>query len=137
VSTLRASLPADSGGMARLTGDIERFAATADIAPTVVARLLTVLDEIVTNIVTHGGLAPPLAIEVEMQRDSRHVAVVVEDAGRPFDPIADAPAPGLDGGLEERRIGGLGLHILRMLTTDLAYRRTPEGRNRLSFKIAA
>jgi serine/threonine-protein kinase RsbW len=136
VSTLHTSLPADPGAMAQLTGEIERFAAAADIRPAAVARLLTVLDEIVANIVTHGGLAPPLAIEVEMSRGTQGVVVVVEDAGQPFDPLVEAADPGLDAALEERRIGGLGLHILRTLATDLAYRRTPEGRNRLSFRIA-
>lgn len=136
MSILRASLTADPAGLAQLVSEIERFAAAAGIGADTSARLLTVLDEIVTNIVTHGGLAPPLVIEIELRRGAQDIAVVVEDAGRPFDPLADAPEPGLEGGLEERPIGGLGLHILRMLATDLAYRRTAEGRNRLSFKIA-
>lgn len=45
-----------------------------------------------------------------------------EDDGRPFDP-SSAPAPRLDLPLEERPLGGLGVHLARRVTDAIEYRR--------------
>ena len=58
--------------------------------------------------------------------------VAVEDDGEPFNPLeaaeADTSKP-----LEERAIGGLGVHLVRKLTDALEYQRH-EGRNLLVMK---
>ena len=54
--------------------------------------------------------------------------LALADDGKPFDPTADAPPPVLDGPVEDRPIGGLGLHILKKMGLQLAYRREA-GRN--------
>jgi hypothetical protein len=46
----------------------------------------------------------------------------VEDDGRPFNPL-EAPPPDLDRPIEERPVGGLGLHIVRTVMDTVAYRR--------------
>jgi anti-sigma regulatory factor (Ser/Thr protein kinase) len=61
--------------------------------------------------------------------------VAVEDPGPPFDPLAEPHRPPLGAGIEQRPVGGLGIHLVRRLTTRLAYARTPEGRNRLTFRV--
>jgi anti-sigma regulatory factor (Ser/Thr protein kinase) len=48
--------------------------------------------------------------------------VRVEDDGRAFNPL-DAPAPDLRLGVDERPIGGLGVHIVRSVMDALEYRR--------------
>ena len=53
----------------------------------------------------------------------------VEDDGRPFDPLTVAP-PDRTAPLAERKIGGLGIHFVRNLMSDVAYQRIGD-RNRL------
>ena len=53
----------------------------------------------------------------------------VEDDGRPFDPLG-VPAPDLQAPLPERRVGGLGIHFVRRLMSEVRYARV-DGRNRL------
>lgn len=55
----------------------------------------------------------------------------VEDDGVPYDPLG-APQPELGGGVNERPVGGLGIHFVRTLNDGVAYERRGN-RNRLSF----
>lgn len=55
------------------------------------------------------------------------------NSGSPFDP-REAPAPDLNSALDERDIGGLGLHLLRTLAEGLDYERR-DGANLTRFWI--
>ena len=61
-------------------------------------------------------------IELRLDPDAPFVLTIADD-GKPFDPTADAPPPVLAGPVEDRPIGGLGLHILKQMGLQLAYRR--------------
>jgi serine/threonine-protein kinase RsbW len=56
----------------------------------------------------------------------------VEDDGQPFNPL-EAPEVDTTKPLEERTIGGLGIHIVRKLMDGLEYQRH-EGKNLLVLK---
>jgi anti-sigma regulatory factor (Ser/Thr protein kinase) len=53
----------------------------------------------------------------------------VEDDGRAFNPL-QIPPPDLKGPLAERKVGGLGLHLVREFTSSITYDRK-QGKNRL------
>ena len=55
------------------------------------------------------------------------------DDGRAFDPLC-APEADLGVPLEERRVGGLGIHLLRKLASEIRYHRE-DGRNHLHVVI--
>jgi anti-sigma regulatory factor (Ser/Thr protein kinase) len=61
--------------------------------------------------------------------ESGSVVLAVEDDGVPFNPLQ---AQEVDIGTppEERRVGGLGIHIVRNVMNELKYTRQ-DGRNRL------
>ena len=50
------------------------------------------------------------------------MTIVVEDDGKPFNPL-DAPPPNLDLPIDERPIGGLGIFLMKSLTSAMDYRR--------------
>ena len=52
----------------------------------------------------------------------------VKDAGEPFNPFAEAATPDLSLDTESRPIGGLGIYLIRSVTTHQAYSRE-EGLN--------
>lgn len=56
----------------------------------------------------------------------------VEDDGRPFNPL-EAPEPDLAAPVEERKVGGLGIHLIRNMMDHLEYRRL-QGTNLLVMK---
>jgi sigma-B regulation protein RsbU (phosphoserine phosphatase) len=79
------------------------------------------VDEVCTNIVTHGyaGLTPG-PIEVTFRKNAQHVAVTITDRGHPFDPD-QAARPDLEASWEVRQIGGLGLYFVHELMDNVRY----------------
>ena len=81
------------------------------------------LDEVVTNVVRYGfeiSTGQEVAVRVETTGDDLHSEVV--DGGREFNPL-NAPLPDLTAALEERALGGLGIHLVRSLMDRVEYRR--------------
>ena len=90
------------------------------------------VDEACTNIIEHGysgrsGETIALACEA----DGDGVRVTIVDHGRAFRP-SELPPPDLSSGWEERRIGGLGWHLIRRSVDEIDYGPDPAGGNRLT-----
>ncbi|HEY7298082.1 MAG TPA: ATP-binding protein [Xanthobacteraceae bacterium] len=116
-----AHIAPDAQTIARLTDDVAAFLHSAGIDARAVHHVSLVVEELLTNILLHGGASDQpanIALTVEPDR----VAGEIRDWGKPFDP-RDAPAPDLDASLESRKVGGLGVHLVRQLTAALDYRR--------------
>lgn len=91
------------------------------------------LGEILTNIISYGYTdSEEHEIAVRLSVESGEMRVDVEDDGQPFNPL-EAPEADATKPLEERAIGGLGVHLVRKLTDGLEYQRH-EGKNLLVMK---
>ena len=91
------------------------------------------LDEVLTNIAQYAYPDPgDHAIHVVFGVYHDRVEVVIEDGGRPFDPLG-APPPDRAAPLSDRRVGGLGIHFVRNLMSEVQYARVGET-NRLTLK---
>jgi len=64
-------------------------------------------------------------VTVEVARSGDRVTVTLTDDGSPFDPLA-APLPDTALSVEERRIGGLGIHLVRQMMDEVSYQRRGE-----------
>ncbi|MDD8027550.1 MAG: ATP-binding protein, partial [Acidobacteriota bacterium] len=75
-----------------------------------------VVEEAVVNIIRHAypGHAGDIELRWEAGSEPGRVVLEIEDEGVPFD-LRSAPAPDLRSGIEERPIGGLGIHFIRSL----------------------
>ena len=103
-----------------------------DWAPDVSYAIVLALEEVATNVVRHGGGEEGTSeIEIEVISTDEEVRVEVRDSGKPFDPFHDAPEPDIDAALEDRTIGGLGVHFVRVLMDEASYRRE-DGRNHVT-----
>ena len=82
-----------------------------------------VLDELFTNVVSYGcSDNAECVLRVAISKDHKTLTLQVEDCGIPFNPM-DAEAPDLEKGIEERAIGGMGIHIVKSLMDDIQYQR--------------
>ncbi|HZH41380.1 MAG TPA: ATP-binding protein [Gemmatimonadales bacterium] len=113
--------PTQVAGVGRAFGAF----AEAHKVPDAVRRSVSVaLDELLNNSCAHGS-AGEVSIDVELQTD--RLSVTLSDDGTPFNPL-DLAAPDLGLSLDERPIGGLGVHLTRQIMDEVAYQRR-SGRN--------
>ena len=49
--------------------------------------------------------------------------VIYEDNGKPFNPLIEADSPDLNHSIEDRQIGGLGIHFIKSMTDQQNYQR--------------
>lgn len=123
---LRQTLRANAHAVAALLTEVEAWCARYEVDARVTMHLSLMLDEWLTNIVEHGYQGKDGEIDVELSASSvAHVDVVVRDQGRMFDPTRLA-APDIMVGIEEREIGGLGIHLIRRMASHLTYARENE-----------
>jgi serine/threonine-protein kinase RsbW len=111
------------GGVGEVNAAFAGFA-TAHALPAEVQRSVSVaLDELIANALSHGRTGrDPCSVTVEMELDHERLTVIVTDDGTPFDPFGrDAPDTTLS--VEERPIGGLGIHLVGQLMDEVSYQR--------------
>lgn len=119
--------------ISQLTEEVADFLRGAGVDARAVHHVSLVIDEILTNVATHGGSPDvPASVAIDIRTD--RVFGEIGDWGTPFDPRT-GPEPDLGASLEKRSIGGLGLHLVRQLTSALEYRRDGK-RNWTTFCVA-
>lgn len=98
-------------------------------------KLQLCLDETLTNIAMHGYTGhqapepPQIKLQLSQEGETRLVLDIF-DNGAPFDPTARTSRE-LDKSLEDAKIGGHGLRLLRHYLEDMRYERL-DGWNRLT-----
>lgn len=118
----------DLADLGRLHRGVEDFAATHKLPSSIAHAVDLSLTELVTNIISYAYEdTRSHEVLVRLQCDSGLVQIRVEDDGRPFDPIKH-PVPDTAAPLDQRPVGGLGIHLIRKMMADLEYQRTA-GRN--------
>ncbi len=124
---LSAVLINDRREIPRLADIAGRFGRAHRLSDEDVMNIQLVLDEVVINVIKHGyedvGDADRHQIHVRLSLDGNHVLTIeVEDGARAYDP-REAPLPEFELPLEQRRIGGLGVHIVKTIMDTMEYRR--------------
>jgi len=130
VTPPRAAVPADAAQLAVLNRFLREFWAAAALAPPQMHTFELALEEIFLNIVMHGsqpGKTP--LVEVSLHRAAESVTMTVEDDGPEFDPLS-LPTPEVTASLGDRRVGGLGVFLVRKMMDTVSYARIA-GRNQL------
>jgi anti-sigma regulatory factor (Ser/Thr protein kinase) len=125
------SVPSDAAKLSMLTQFLHEFWSAADLPPAETVTFELALEEIFMNVVTHGSPAGrvPL-VEVSLALRDGCLTLRIEDDGPSFDPLSLA-APDVTASLEERRVGGLGVYLVRQMMDAVSYQRLG-GRNQLS-----
>lgn len=114
--------------------DIREFVASSasslGLGKDAVEDLKVCIDEAATNIIKYGYGDDEGDVTVEVSRVGDEILVRMVDEATPFDP-ALVPAPDLDRPLNERPIGGMGVHLIRTLSDGVSHRMAPDGGNEL------
>jgi sigma-B regulation protein RsbU (phosphoserine phosphatase) len=117
--TIKSRMPE----IAAVNEKFEAFAEEFGIPATVAMKFNVIFDELLNNIVTYAYRDDDEHdIEVRMKLVGKRLTVTITDDGVPFNPLSEE-APDIAAPLEEREIGGLGIHLVRNLIDDVTYQR--------------
>jgi serine/threonine-protein kinase RsbW len=126
------TLDSDIAELERLKKFVDTFSEMESLPEEICYHLQIVLEELVLNTMNYGLCEPAKgAIRLSMKRQGDDVIAILSDTGVHFNPL-EAPTPELTGDVGVRKVGGLGIHLVRNLVQSLRYERR-EGRNYLYF----
>ncbi|MDX1708558.1 MAG: ATP-binding protein [Desulfobacterales bacterium] len=112
---------------------VKNFGTTAGLPENCLFEINLCLDELFTNIVSYGfDDDRHHLIQFTLQMENDVLIVDIEDGGIPFNPLSKKePCIPIDP--NNIKIGGLGIHIVKKLTTDICYQRD-HGKNHLTLR---
>ena len=123
----------DLSELGRLNDAVTRFWSENRLPEALVPDVTLALEEVFANVVMHGYRdTNPHEILVRLGLEKGAVVLVVEDDGVPFNPL-EAPPVDTNLPIEDRPVGGLGIHLVRSVMSDVSYRRA-DGKNRLEMR---
>ena len=99
----------------------------------VLADLVQAVDELVCNVITHGYEGRPGRIEIAFVPTADTLGFRIRDDAPPFDPTS-VPEPPLHVPLNQRKLGGMGVHLARDLTDEFHHRILPTGGNEVTVR---
>ena len=113
---------------------VEYFGEQEDWEPALTFKVKLAIEELGINIANHGRVDDIPEIEIVVDSSPEKLTITIEDDGRPFDPLHDAPPPDLTSALEDRPVGGLGIHFVREMMDEMTYRHE-DGKNCLALTL--
>jgi serine/threonine-protein kinase RsbW len=86
-------------------------------------RIELVAEEALVNVFVHGDVQSAGQVEVRcLALDDPALTIEIHDKGVSFDPLS-LPDPDMQPDLTKRKIGGMGVFLIRKMTDKVTYRR--------------
>ena len=125
----RISVASDAAQLPVLTRFLEEFWSAAELPPAESMPFELALEEVFMNVIMHGSPGTASEVEVSVILCDGSLTLMVESDGPAFDPLR-LPAPDVAASLEERKVGGLGVFLVRQMMEAVSYQRVA-ARNQL------
>ncbi|RJQ59008.1 MAG: ATP-binding protein [Desulfobacteraceae bacterium] len=107
-----------------LENHLEQFCTRLGLTVKCYCEINLALEELFTNIVTYGFRdQEEHRIKFSLSYADETMTMKIEDDGVPFNPLK-AGAPDLKCALEERKVGGLGIHLIKKVMDEVIHRRS-------------
>ena len=116
----------DLSDIAKVDEMLDEFAEQFGIPPAIAVTFHVIFDDLLNNVISYGfndGQRHFIDISLELAANS--LIVSIADDGMPFNPL-DETAPDTKLSIEDRQIGGLGIHLAIKMVDDVRYQRTAD-----------
>lgn len=114
---------AEKENIEKLIRFAENFFARAECPKDIITDFCVAIDEAAANICSYAypeGAAGTVTMSCRFDKALGEYGIDFSDSGIPFDPLG-VPAADTSAPASERKIGGLGIHIMRALMDDVRY----------------
>ena len=107
----------------KLCRNLEAFGKKAGLSKKFIFEINLALDELFTNIISYGfDDDSEHIIKMTITPKNEELCMCIEDDGLPFN-MTEFETPDVTCSVEECKIGGLGIHIIKKLMDDICYQR--------------
>jgi anti-sigma regulatory factor (Ser/Thr protein kinase) len=121
--SITIQIPADVREIERLNRLVRQFGELHDVPSRTLYSVNLALDELVTNVILYGYEdASGKEVTIKLVSTKGELIASVADGAKQFNPL-EVAAPNLNAPLEERQLGGLGIHLVRSLMDHVSYAR--------------
>jgi serine/threonine-protein kinase RsbW len=108
---------------------ISTSAAEARVTPDVVENIILAVDEACTNIIKHAYKSfPDGELIIKTKSTQSRFIISITDYGNSFEPDS-IPEPDLQKYYRQKRVGGLGMYLMKTLMDDVKYVSIPGKHN--------
>ncbi|MCX6688517.1 MAG: ATP-binding protein [Methanoregula sp.] len=114
-------IPAELDQIDRISHEIERCMKNVGMGEDEILDVQLAVEEAVTNTILHGYDGAIGIITIRIDTSPQHIAIEIADNAPAFDPLS-MPDPDLGADLEDRKIGGLGIFLIRKVMDEVTYR---------------
>jgi len=126
VSTYHLTLHNDIKQIALLPDFVDTIAKRIELDHETASNLNLALEEAITNVIMYAyPEGTDGVVNIDATVDGKNVSVVIADNGIAFDPTAKEEID-ITAGIDERPIGGLGIHLVRTIMDNVNYERKEE-----------
>ena len=115
--------------ISRLAGELTKWGRSVKLSAAILNDVQLSVEEIISNIIHYGRAGAESEICLRIEKAAYSITIIIEDSGIAFNPLR-APEPDVDAPLEDRKIGGLGILLVKSAMDHLDYQRA-HGKNRL------
>lgn len=99
---------------------LEKLMSGAGFSPEAVLDTQLAVEEAITNVIVHGYQQKGNEIRIACRVIDGAIEIRITDSAPPFNPLS-LPTPDLDSDVNERRIGGLGIYLIRRVMDGVEY----------------
>ena len=118
----RLTLPNDIETIPQLNEFIDGFCEQRDIDNDITMSLNLAIEEAVVNVMNYAYPEGTVGyVDIEAEANDDFVTFVISDTGKPFDPTQKDEV-NIALSVEDRPIGGLGIHLVRRMMDEISYR---------------
>jgi anti-sigma regulatory factor (Ser/Thr protein kinase) len=116
----------DLSEIAKVDEKLDDFAEQFGVPPAIAATFHIIFDDLLNNVISYGyNDEQRHFIDISLKLTASGLTVSIADDGVPFNPLAET-APDTTLSIEDRPIGGMGIHLVINMVDDISYQRTAD-----------
>ncbi len=128
----RLSVKSTTNNLSRIRDFIKKLSAQAGFDDSLTNKIALATDEACTNIIKHAYKYSKVGkININASYSNTKLRISITDVGSHFN-SSKVPEPDLQKYYDEKRVGGLGIFLMKKLMDEVKYSQTPSNRNKVT-----
>jgi len=115
------TIPAHLDEIPGVSFELEQCMRSSGFSDEQILDLQLAVEEAITNSIVHGYAGTPGSITIRCRAGPDEVSIEISDDAPAFN-LLQAPEPDISADLIDRKIGGLGIFLIRKVTDSATYR---------------